>query len=73
MSEEARLDLSKVTIPEAVKNYSPEKRQEVMDYLSEMDEQHRRAYEIAVNHLESSFDIVRSNGFQDWKKSRATK
>jgi hypothetical protein len=73
MSEEARLDLSKVTIPEAVKNYSPEKRQEVMDYLSEMDEQHRQAYEIALNHLESSFDIVRSNGFQDWKKSRVTK
>ncbi len=73
MSEEARLDLSKVTIPESVKNYPPEKRQEVMDYLSEMDEQHRRAYEIAMNHLESSFDIVRSNGFQDWKKSRATK
>jgi hypothetical protein len=73
MSEEARLDLSKVNIPEAVKNYSPEKRQEVMDYLSEMDEQHRQAYEIALNHLESSFDIVRSNGFQDWKKSRVTK
>ena len=52
MSEEARLDLSKVTIPEAVKNYPPEKRQEVMDYLSEMDEQHRQAYEIALNHLE---------------------
>jgi hypothetical protein len=44
-----------------------------MDYLSEMDEQHRQAYEIALNHLESSFDIVRSNGFQDWKKSRVTK
>jgi hypothetical protein len=44
-----------------------------MDYLSGMDEQHKRAYEIAVNHLESSFDIVRSNGFLEWKKSRATK
>ena len=44
MSEESKFDLLKVTIPEAVKNYSPEKRREVMDYLSEMDEQHRRAY-----------------------------
>ena len=73
MSEESKFDLLKVTIPEAVKNYPPEKRQEVMDYLSGMDEQHKRAYEIAVNHLESSFDIVRSNGFLEWKKSRATK
>ena len=43
------------------------------EYLREMDEHHRRAYNIAVNHLESSFDIYRSNGFKEWKQTRSAK
>jgi hypothetical protein len=56
-----------------VKNYSPEKQQDVLEYLQEMDDIHKKAYEIAFNHLETSFDILRSNGFQEWKKAKTTK
>jgi hypothetical protein len=59
-----------VKISDNVKAYSPEKQQEIFQYLSEMDEINRQAYNIAFNHLESSFDILRSNGFKEWKNSK---
>jgi hypothetical protein len=35
-----------------------------------MTEHERVAYEIAFNHLGTSFNVYRSNGFIDWKKSK---
>jgi hypothetical protein len=57
-----------ITIPEVVKTYSQEKQDEIFKYLSTMTEQEKKAYEIAFNHLGTSFNIYRSNGFNDWKK-----
>jgi hypothetical protein len=37
-------------------------------YIDTFDERERVAYEIAKHHLESSFDIVRSIGFQEFYK-----
>jgi hypothetical protein len=37
--------------------------------LSQLDAHHRKAYEIAFQHLGSSFNICRSNGFKGWKAS----
>ena len=59
-----------VKISDNVKAYLPEKQEEIFQYLSEMDEINRQAYNIAFNHLESSFDILRSNGFKEWKNSK---
>lgn len=39
------------------------------EYLDSMDEREKIAFEIAKDHLQSSFDIVRSIGFQDFFKS----
>ena len=58
-------------IPEIIKIYSIEKQREIYSYLSEMDELNIVAYKIAVNHLKSSFDIYRSNGFIEWKKKQS--
>ena len=58
-------------IPEIIKIYSIEKQREIYNYLSEMDELNIVAYKIAVNHLKSSFDIYRSNGFIEWKKKQS--
>ena len=60
----------KITVPENVKNYSLEKQREIFDYLSKLDEHHIIAYNIAFDHLGSSFDILRSNGFKEWFKSK---
>lgn len=37
-------------------------------YIEQMDDKERQAYEIAKNHLQSSFDIRKSLGFQKWSK-----
>lgn len=35
-------------------------------YISEMTEQQKIVLEIAQQHLETSFDIVRSIGYKEW-------
>lgn len=60
----------KMPIPQNVKNYSVEKQREIFDYLNKLDEHHIIAYNIAFDHLGSSFDILRSNGFKEWLKAK---
>ena len=54
------------------KNYSIDKQREIFEYLSEMDENNRKAYDIAYNHLGTSFNIARSNGFKKWLSKKQT-
>jgi hypothetical protein len=68
MSEEVDFKKLNLTIPPSTMLYSIDQQKEMLQYLSEMNENERIAYEIAVNHLESSFNIYRSNGFIEWKK-----
>ena len=70
MSSHVDFSLLNVKISDNVKAYPLEKQQEIFQYLSEMDEINRQAYNIAFNHLESSFDILRSNGYKEWKNSK---
>lgn len=55
-----------ITLPNAVKQYPLEKQREIYDYLSQLDEHDKKAYVIAYNHLGSSFNIYKSNGFKEW-------
>jgi hypothetical protein len=73
MSDIIDFSVLNITVPEIVKIYSMEKQREIFDYLSHLDEQNIKAYNIALNHLGSSFDILRSNGFKEWKQSKITK
>ena len=70
MSKEDDFKSLKLTIPPSTMLYSKDQQKEMFQYLSEMNENERIAYEIAVNHLESSFNIYRSNGIIEWKKSK---
>jgi hypothetical protein len=70
MSEEVDFKPLNLTIPPSTMLYSHDQQKEMFQYLSEMNENERIAYEIAVNHLETSFNIYRSNGFIEWKKSK---
>lgn len=42
----------------------------VQQYLSEMTALERQGYEIARSHLNTSFNIVKSNGFVEWNKKK---
>jgi hypothetical protein len=70
MSDEINFKSLKLPLSEAIKSYPKEKQIEIFNYLNEMDELNKKAYEIAYEHLGSSFNILRSNGFNEWKHSK---
>jgi len=45
-------------------------REEERQYIDSLDKKERQAYEIAKSHLGSSFHMIKSNGFIEWKKRR---
>jgi len=56
-----------VKVPEYVYNYNFEKQVEIYNYLQNLNENQMQAYKIAYEHLGSSFNIYKSNGFMEWK------
>jgi|LauGreDrversion4_1035100.scaffolds.fasta_scaffold32748_3 hypothetical protein len=38
-------------------------------YLTQLCERERKAMEIAKNHLGTSFDVLKSNGYKEWLKN----
>lgn len=58
----------KLPIPENVSTYSYESQQFIYRYLSSLNDVQRKAYMIAKDHLGTSFHILRSTGYTDWKK-----
>ena len=54
---------------ESIKRQEPIKELHML-YISQMSVQERKAYEIAKEHLETSFNIEKSIGFIKWKKTR---
>ena len=42
----------------------------IAQYIGELSPLELQAYEIARSHLNTSFNIVRSNGFVEWMKNR---
>ena len=56
-------------IPELVYKLPVEKQAEIFKYLKSIDERDKKAYLIAINHLGTSFNICKSNGYKEWKKT----
>lgn len=42
-------------------------------YTKSLNEKEKKAFEIAKQHLATSFDISKSNGFNEWKKQNNMK
>ena len=53
-------------IPNIVSSYDLKEKELVFNYLKQLDEHHKKAYLIAFEHLGTSFNIYRSNGFKEW-------
>jgi hypothetical protein len=71
--QEVNFNTLNLQIPSTVKTYSNEKQQEIFNYLQEMDDHNRKGYLIAQNHLGTSFNIYKSNGFKEWLKNKKNK
>lgn len=66
MQEQTDFDSLNIKISVLIKTYPVEKQKQIYEYLTELDEVNRKAYEIAYEHLGTSFNIARSNGFKNW-------
>ena len=53
--------------PDNFDSLSKNLQDEVISYLKSMDERQLKAYLIAKEHLGSSFNIFKSNGYKEWK------
>jgi uncharacterized protein HemY len=49
---------------------STEKKALLDEYLGQLSEKEKLAYEIAKSHLKSSFSLYKSTGFCEWLKKR---
>jgi hypothetical protein len=56
-----------IPISQNILTYSSDEQEKIYNYLSQLNEQQKKAYTIAYEHLGSSFNIRKSNGFKTWK------
>lgn len=57
-------------LPDTFDTWDPALKASVIEYLSQLDPIEKKAYKIAKEHLGSSFNIVKSNGYCDWVKEQ---
>jgi hypothetical protein len=57
-----------VKLPDNFENYDTDLRTNIIEYLTQLNSIEKKAYKIAKEHLGSSFNIVKSNGYCDWIK-----
>ena len=59
-----------IIYPEQYKSFSESDKVAVFNYLSQLNVTKYQAYCIAKEHLGTSFNILKSNGFLKWKKEK---
>ena len=57
-------------LPKHVLFYNIEIQKSVFQYIKQLNDQEYIAYIIAKEHLGTSFNIVKSNGYINWKSSQ---
>lgn len=56
-----------IPVSQNINAYSSDEQEKIYNYLTQLNEQQKKAYIIAYEHLGSSFNIRKSNGFKSWK------
>ena len=70
MSSKTDFSKLKVPIPTNVLTLTIDKQEEMYNYLSQLNDSQKKAYLIAHNHLGTSFNVLKSNGYKEWKQSQ---
>lgn len=60
--------LSDIKLPDNFESYDTNLQSSIIEYLLQLNPIEKKAYKIAKEHLGSSFNIVKSNGYCDWIK-----
>ena len=55
-------------LPDNFESYDIKLQTNIIEYLSQLNAIEKKAYKIAKEHLGSSFNLVKSNGYCDWIK-----
>ena len=67
-NESMKIKNNEIPVSEKVYSYPQEIQKDIFEYLKDLTDHEKKAYMIAYTHLGTSFDILRSNGFQEWKR-----
>jgi hypothetical protein len=59
-----------IELPNNFEKYEESIQKSIHEYLSQLDSIEKKAYVIAKSHLGSSFNLVKSNGYINWKKTK---
>jgi hypothetical protein len=59
-----------VELPSQFENYSPTLQQSIVEYIKHLDVIEKQAYKIGKSHLGTSFNVIKSNGYINWKKTQ---
>ena len=57
-----------IPISSYIKTYPEKQQKEILEYLQQLDEHDKKTYIIAFEHLGSSFNVYKSNGFKEWQQ-----
>lgn len=57
-------------LPTHFNSYSSDIKSSLMEYLNQLSDVEKKACIIAKEHLGSSFNILKSNGYNHWLKSK---
>lgn len=62
--------MNNIILPSNFSKYNKESQDNIIKYLEHLSPIELQAYNIAKDHLGSSFNIVKSNGYCDWLKKQ---
>jgi hypothetical protein len=62
--------ISELPLPNNFENYDIDTQSSIIEYITHLSDLEKKAYKIAHNHLGSSFNVFKSNGYNDWLKTR---
>ena len=67
--ETNKIDFNILDLPvsDLILNLPHKQQEEIFKYLKQLDEHNRKSYLIAFEHLGTSFNVYKSNGYKEWK------
>lgn len=70
MEQTTTTTISGLPLPLYFNTYEPNVKKNIEDYLNQLNSHERQIYLIAHTHLKTSFNIVKSNGYISWLKTK---
>jgi hypothetical protein len=60
-----------IELPGNFAQFTTEEQTLILEYLNQLNDMQKQVYNIAKQHLGSSFHILKSNGFIEWNKRKS--